>query len=126
MFDLNLSDVSATNIPKTYKLCYFKTMDYETTLATIPAGQRNLFQIFAARMNTNNIIDLNITIKKEIAEIAKVTVGTLNVNLSNLCKIEYLLRVAPNRYMLNPNFVSKSSKNEELIKDWEMLISKDN
>lgn len=76
-------------------------------LNDLQTNQASLLFALLQKMNYDNEIVLNASLKRQIAEKLNVTVGTLDNNLSKFCKGKILKRQDRGIYIANPNLFGK-------------------
>lgn len=77
-------------------------IDDLASILELPAGIRGLLFELTQRINYNGIILLRRTIKNEIAEKLKITIGTFDNYLTKLVKVGILKRVGRGKFEANP------------------------
>ncbi|QOL26234.1 replication/maintenance protein RepL [Thalassotalea sp. LPB0316] len=109
-------EYSSRKVVKLYKQkrCnehYFSVFQTCTPLLrALTRQQRNVFDLFCISLGYNtNRIDLNSTIRREMADQLSISVGSLNNHLCALKKAGIIRAIGNNSFMVNPEIAFKGS-----------------
>lgn len=108
--DRTVTDTSYTiDAEPAFIKLYLADLLYLNDLQTNQAG---LLHALLQKMNYDNQIVLNAALKREIAQKLKISVGTLDNNLSKFCKGKILKRQDRGIYIANPHLFGKGTWHE--------------
>lgn len=81
-------------------------------LYDLPANSSRLLHALLRQMNYDSIITLSAPAKRRIAKDLKISLSTINNQLTALTKTDVLQRIDRGEYMLNPSLFAKGAWND--------------